>query len=82
MLNDVSESLNLFVKNKYNRWQPPFVLLKDILYKKFAPQRCFILLFSVCVVGDSIYPEVTRYTLKYGPRKFLKNIILSIIDSI
>ena len=24
------QSLNLLVKNKYNRWQPPFVLVKDI----------------------------------------------------
>ena len=31
VLNDVIESLNLFVKNKYIRWEPPFVLLKDIL---------------------------------------------------
>ena len=29
-----------------------------------AHQRCLILLFSVCVVGDSIYPEKTRYRLK------------------
>ena len=44
-----------------------------ILYKnswiEFAPQRCFILLFSVCVVGDSIYHEVTRYTLKWWSKK-------------
>ena len=29
-----------------------------------SPQRCYKLLFPVCVVGDSIYPEVTRYSLK------------------
>ena len=28
MLND---TINLLIKNKYNRWQPPFALLKDIL---------------------------------------------------
>ena len=30
VLNDVIDSLNLFVKNKYNRWQPPSVLLNYI----------------------------------------------------
>ena len=28
---------------------------------------------SVSVVGDSIYPEVTRYTLKWGSKKTLSN---------
>ena len=40
---------------------------------EFAPQRCFILLFSVCVVGGSIYPEVTRFTLKWWSKKTLSN---------
>ena len=40
---------------------------------EFAPQRCFVLLFSVCVVGDSFYPEVTRYTLKWWSKKIPSN---------
>ena len=44
-----------------------------IFYKnsliEFALQRRFIFLFSVCVVGDSIYPEVTPYTLKLWSKK-------------
>ena len=30
MLNSLMEWLNLFVKNQYNCWEPPFVLLMNI----------------------------------------------------
>ena len=32
---------------------------------ELASQICFILLLTVCVVGDSISPEVTRYASHY-----------------
>ena len=73
VLNNVIESLNLFVKNKYNCREPLFFLLNIFSIHRiieFALQRSFILLFSVRVVGDSIYPEVTRYTLKWRSKKF------------
>ena len=36
---------------------PLFLFYKNSL-TEFTSQRCFILLFSVCIMGDSIYPEV------------------------
>ena len=38
---------------------PLFLFYKNSL-TEFTSQRCFIWLFSVCIMGDSIYPEVTR----------------------
>ena len=74
-LNNVIESLNLSKTNIIVGNLPLFywrIFFKNSLIE-FAPQRSFILLFSVCAVGDSIYPEVTRYTLKWWSKKTLSN---------
>ena len=66
------ERRDRLVKNKINVGNLPLFYWR-IFYKnsliEFAPQRCFILLFSVCVMGNSIYPEVTRYTLEWWSKK-------------